>query len=235
MQPDLRPIQEGTPYTGAQDVAVRQNQVLRNTYLLLAVTLIPTAIGAIVGANLNLSFMRTSPIISLFAILAIFYGWIYAIERNRNSGVGVALLLGFTLFLGVLLGPLLQRVLGFANGAQLVAMAAGGTAVTFFGLSAIASSAKRDFSGMTKFLFVGFIVIMLAVVANVFFQIPALMLTILVAFIIFSSMVILYQVNAIVRGGETNYVSATLTLYVAIYNIFSSLLQLLGIFGGEGD
>lgn len=234
MQPELRTIQNNT-LTGTQDFAVRQNKVLRNTYLLLAVTLIPTAIGALLGANLDLTFLRTNPIISLFAILGIFYGWIYAIQRNRNSGIGVALLLGFTLFLGVLLGPVLQRVLGFANGGQLVAMAAGGTALTFFGLSAVAANVKRDFSGMGRFLLVGFIVIMLAVVANVFFQIPALALTLLVAFIIFSSMVILYQVNAIVRGGETNYISATLTLYVAIYNIFSSLLQLLGIFGGDGD
>lgn len=232
MQPELRPIQTG-PLTGAQEVSVQQNKVLRNTYLLLAVTLIPTAIGALVGANLPMTFLRTNPILSLFAILAIFYGWIWAIERNRNSGVGVALLLGFTFFLGILLGPVLQRVLGFANGGQLVAMAAGGTALTFFGLSAIASNVRRDFSGMGRFLLVGFIVIMLAVVANVFFQIPALALTILAAFIIFSAMIILYQVNAIVRGGETNYVSATLTLYVAIYNLFSSLLQLLGIFGGD--
>lgn len=232
MQPELRPI-PGTPYPGTQDVAVRQNKVLRNTYLLLAVTLIPTAIGALLGANLNLSFMRTSPMVSFVAILAIFYGWIWAIEKNRNSGIGVALLLGFTFFLGMLLGPVLQRVLGFANGGQLVAMAAGGTAVTFFGLSAVASNVKRDFSGLGRFLLVGFIAIMVAVVANAFFQIPALALTLLVAFIIFSSMVILYQVSAIVRGGETNYVSATLTLYVAIYNIFSSLLQLLGIFGGD--
>jgi len=220
MQPELRPIAGGNT-SGYQDVAVRQNKVLRNTYLLLAVTLIPTAVGALLGANLNLSFLRTSPLISLFAILAIFYGWIWAIERNRNSGIGVALLLGFTFFLGVLLGPLLQRVLGFANGGQL--------------LSAVASSVKRDFSGMGRFLMVGFIVIMLAVIANAFLQIPALYLTLLAAFILFSSMIILYQVNAIVRGGETNYISATLTLYVAIYNIFSSLLQLLGIFGGEGD
>lgn len=234
MQPELRPI-DGNNTSGFQDVAVRQNKVLRNTYLLLAVTLIPTAVGALLGANLDLTFLRTSPIISLFAILAIFYGWIYAIERNRNSGIGVALLLGFTFFLGVLLGPLLQRVLGFANGAQLIAMAAGGTALTFFGLSAVASSVKRDFSGMGRFLMVGFIVIMLAVIANAFLQIPALYLTVLAAFILFSSMIILYQVNAIVRGGETNYISATLTLYVAIYNIFSSLLQLLGIFGGDSD
>jgi len=232
MQPELRPIQTG-PLTGGQEISVQQNKVLRNTYLLLGVTLIPTAIGALVGANLPMTFLRTNPILSLFAILAIFYGWIWAIERNRNSGVGVALLLGFTFFLGILLGPVLQRVLGFANGGQLVAMAAGGTALTFFGLSAVASNVRRDFSGMGRFLLVGFVVIMLAVVANVFFQIPALALTILAAFIIFSSMIILYQVNAIVRGGETNYVSATLTLYVAIYNLFSSLLQLLGIFGGD--
>lgn len=232
MQPELRPIQTG-PLTGAQEVSVQQNKVLRNTYMLLAVTLIPTAIGALLGANLPMTFLRTNPILSLFAILAIFYGWIWAIERNRNSGLGVALLLGFTFFLGVLLGPVLQRVLGFANGGQLVAMAAGGTALTFFGLSAVAANAKRDFSGMGRFLLVGFVVIMLAVVANVFFQIPALALTILAAFIIFSSMIILYQVNAIVRGGETNYISATLTLYVGIYNLFSSLLQLLGIFGGD--
>ncbi|MCL4798110.1 MAG: Bax inhibitor-1/YccA family protein [Burkholderiales bacterium] len=232
MQPELRT----TPYgAGSQELALRQNKVLRNTYWLLAITLIPTAIGALAGANLPLTFLRTNPIISLFAILAVFYGWIWAIERNRDSGVGVALLLGFTLFLGVLLGPVLQRVLGFANGGQLVAMAAGGTALTFFGLSAIAASAKRDFSRMASFLMIGVIVLMLGVVANVFFQIPALTLTILVAFVILSSLIILWQVNSIVRGGETNYVSATLTLYVAIYNIFSSLLHLLGIFGGDND
>ena len=232
MQPELRTLRPGAP-GATQGIAEQQQKVLRNTYMLLALSLIPTAIGAAIGTNIDLGFMRTSPMVSFIAILAIFYGWIWAIEKNRNSGIGVALLLGFTFFLGMLLGPVLQRVLGFANGGQLVAMAAGGTALTFFGLSAVASNVKRDFSGMGRFLLVGFIVIMLAVVANVFFQIPALALTLLVAFIIFSSMVILYQVNAIVRGGETNYVSATLTLYVAIYNIFSSLLQLLGIFGGD--
>lgn len=234
MQPELRTIHHDTA-AGTRELALRENKVLRNTYMLLALTLIPTAIGALVGANLQLTFLRTSPVISIFAILGIFYGWIWAIQRNRDSGVGVALLLGFTLFLGLLLGPVLQRVLGFANGAQLVAMAAGGTAVTFFGLSAVASSVKRDFSRMGSFLLVGAIVIMLGVVVNVFVQIPALTLAILAAFVIFSALIILWQVNAIVRGGETNYVSATLTLYVAIYNLFSSLLHLLGIFGGSND
>jgi len=225
-------------YAPGGEIAAEPGQaqrVLRNTYLLLAVSLIPTAIGAAIGYNLDFSFMRASPVVSSIAILAIFYGWIFAIEKNRNSSVGVGLLLGFTLFLGLLLGPLFQSVLGLRNGAQLVMMAAGGTAVTFFGLAGIASVAKRDFSGLSKFLMVGFIVIMLAVVVNIFVQMPVVYLALLGAFILFSSAVILFQVNQIVRGGETNYISATLTLYVALYNIFSSLLQLLGIFGGERD
>ncbi len=234
MQPELQPIRTGAT-TASRDYAVRENQVLRNTYWLLALSLIPTAIGAAIGTNIDMSFMRASPMLSFFAILVIFYGWIYAIERNRNSALGVGLLLGFTLFMGLLLGPLLQQVLGFKNGVQLVMMATGGTAAVFFGLAGLASSTKRDFSFLSKFLFVGFIVIMLAVVANVFLASPALQLTVLGGIILFSSAAILWQVNAIVRGGETNYVSATLTLYVSIYNLFSSLLQLLGIFGGNRD
>lgn len=231
MQPSLQPIQTGNP--AARDYSLQQNRVLRNTYWLLALSLIPTAIGAAIGTNINLGFLRTSPGLSFIAILAIFYGWIFAIERNRNSPLGVGLLLGFTLFMGLLLGPLFQFVLGFRNGIQLVMMAAGGTAAVFFGLAGLATSTKRDFGFLAKFLFAGFVVIMLAVVANFFLASPALQLTLLGAFILFSSAVILFQVNAIVRGGETNYVSATLTLYVSIYNIFSSLLQLLGIFGGN--
>jgi modulator of FtsH protease len=234
MQPDLQPVQ-GSISASAQDRALQQHRVLRNTYLLLATTLIPTAIGAVIGTNINLSFLRSNPIISFFVILAVFYGWIWAIERNRDSGLGVGLLLGFTLFLGLLLGPLFQSVLGLRNGAQLVMLAAGGTAAVFFGLSALASSTTRDFSKLGNFLFVGAIVIMLAVVANVFFASPVMHLVILSAFVLFSSLIILWQINSIIRGGETNYVSATLTLYVAIYNLFSSLLQLLGIFGGERD
>ena len=229
MQPELQ--------YGAQagQLSVAQNKVLRNTYLLLAVTLIPTAIGALIGTNLNFSFMRSSPGMTLIGMLVVFYGWIYAIERNKNSSLGLGLLLGFTLFMGVMLGPVLQFALGFSNGGQLIMLAAGGTAAVFFGLAGIAASAKRDFSFLSKFIFAGFFVIMLAVVANVFLQIPALQLAILGVFILFSAAVILYQVNSIVRGGETNYISATLTLYVAIYNIFTSLLQLLGIFGGDRD
>jgi modulator of FtsH protease len=234
MQPELQPIRTGASIP-SRDYASQQNRVLRNTYWLLAVSLIPTVIGAAIGTNIDLGFIRSSPILSFFAILAIFYGWIFAIERNRNSALGVGLLLGFTLFMGLLLGPLFQSVLQFKNGVQLVMMAAGGTAVAFFALAGLASSTTRDFGYLSKFLFVGFIVIMLAVVANVFLASPVLQLALLGGFILFSCAAILWQINAIVRGGETNYVSATLTLYVSIYNLFSSLLQLLGIFGGNRD
>ena len=233
MQPDLQPITTGT-IPAADSFALRQHRVLRNTYLLLALTLIPTVIGAAIGTNINLSFMRASPVLSFFAILAIFYGWIFAIEKNKDSGLGVGLLLGFTLFLGVLLGPLFQHILGFSNGTELIMMAAGGTAAVFFTLAAIASTTRRDLSGMGNFLVVGTIVVMLAVVANVFLASPALYLAILAAFVLISSMMILWQVNSIVKGGETNYVVATLNLYIAIYNLFSVLLQILGL-GGRSD
>lgn len=228
MQPELRTVRTGAP-GATQGLAEQQHKVLRNTYMLLALSLIPTAIGAAIGANLDLGFMRTSPMLSFVAILAVFYGWIYAIERNKTSPVGVGLLLGFTLFLGLLLGPLLHRTLGFKNGTELVMMAAGGTAAVFFVMAGIASSTKRDFSGLGSFLAVGAVIIMLGVVASMFMQSPLLYLVILGAFVLFSSLMILWQVNAIVRGGETNYISATLTLYISIYNLFSALLQLLGL------
>ena len=236
MQPDLQSVQNPNSMgDAAQDIASRQHKVLRNTYTLLALSLIPTAIGAAIGSNINMGFMRSSPIISFIAIMAVFYGWIWAIEKNRESSLGVVLLLGFTMFLGVLLGPLLQSVLGLKNGGQLVMMAAGGTAAVFAVMSGIATTTKRDLSSMGNFLTIGVVVIMLAVVANLFFASPVLHLVILSGFVLLSSAMILWQVNSIVKGGETNYISATLTLYISIYNLFSSLLQLLGIIGGDRD
>jgi modulator of FtsH protease len=149
--------------------------------------------------------------------------------------MGVVYLLGFTFFMGLLLGPLLAKVGGLRNGSQLVMLAAGGTAAVFFGMSALASSTKRDFSKLSGFLTVGAIVIMLAVVANLFFQSPLLHIVLLAGFVLLSSVMILWQINEVVRGGETNYISATLSLYISIYNLFSSLLQLLGIVGGDRD
>lgn len=235
MQPNMQPSSEG--YSGPVVVSgagVSSHQkVLRNTYLLLALTLIPTGIGALVGINMSFGLLRANPIIGSLAILAIVYGMFFAIEKNRDNGLGVALLLGLTLFLGVILGPLLQAAIGLRNGGQLVAMAAGGTAIVFFAMAGIGASTKRNFGFMANFLMVGAIVIMLAVVANIFFASPVLHLTICGAFVLFSSLMIMFQVNQIVQGGETNYVSATLTLYMSVYNLFSSLLQLLMALTGE--
>jgi FtsH-binding integral membrane protein len=236
MQPEMQNQQP--VFTGNTDVAVQQNKVLRSTYTLLAVSLIPTIVGAWMGTSLfNIAgLMRgIGPIVSAIAVLAIFYGWVYMIEKNKNTSLGLYLLLGFTFFLGLLMGPLLQKVLGFRNGGELVMMAAGGTAGVFFILAGIASNVKRDFSFLNKFIMVGVIVAMLAVVANIFLQIPALSLALCGVFIILSSAIILWQINDIVRGGETNYISATLTLYISVYNIFTSLLQILGIVGGDRD
>ncbi len=213
----------------------RQHQVLRNTYWLLALSLVPTTVGALVGLNLDLSFMRSNPIIASIAVIAIFYGWIFAIEKNRDSGLGVALLLGFTLFMGVILGPLLKVALGLANGGQLVMLAAGGTAATFLGLATVATTTKRDFSFLGNFLMVGVIVVMLAVLANIFLASPVLHLAICGVFVILSSMLILYHLNAVINGGETNYISATLSIYIAIYNLFTSLLQILMAVMGQRD
>lgn len=234
MQPELIPGQYGTQ-SGGEQAVVQHQRVLRNTYFLLALSLIPTGIGALIGVNLNFGFMRASPIVSSLVLLAVIYGMFFAIEKNRDSGLGVALLLALTFFLGILLGPILQVAGGLRNGGQLVALAAGGTAVVFFAMAGIASVAKRDLSFMTNFLAVGGIVLMLAVLANIFFASPVLSLTICAGFVLFSSLMIMWQVNQIVRGGETNYVSATLTLYMSIYNLFTSLLQLLMALTGNRD
>ena len=217
--------------TGMLDTA--QHRVLRNTYWLLGLSLIPTAIGALVGINLSFTFMAASPILSSLLFLGVIYGLFFAIEANRHSTTGVYLLLLLTFVLGVMLGPLLQFTLAFRNGAQLIALATGGTAAVFFTLAGIASTSKRDFSGLSSFLTVGAVVLMIAVVANIFLRLPMLQLVLCGAFMLFSSVMILFNVNQIVRGGETNYITATLSLYMNIYNIFVSLLQLLGVFGGD--
>ena len=238
MQPEMQNQQPVFTGNTATDVATQHNKVLRNTYMLLAVSLIPTIVGAVIGTSVfNIAgLMRgVGPIVSTIAILAIFYGWVYVIERNKTTSLGLYLLLGFTFFMGLLLGPLMQKTLGLRNGGQLVMMAAGGTAGVFFILSGIAANVKRDFSFLNKFIMVGVIVAMLAVVANIFLQMPALSLALCGVFIVLSSAIILWQINDIVRGGETNYVSATLTLYISVYNIFTSLLQILGIVGGDRD
>jgi FtsH-binding integral membrane protein len=205
-----------------------QHNVLRNTYWLLALSMVPTIFGAVIGVSLHLPL---SGGLMALAFLAIAFGFIWGIEKNKDSGVGVALLLGF--FMGLWLTPLLSRILGYSNGGFLIATAFGGTAAVFATLASIATVSKRDFSGMGTWLFAGVVILILASLANIFLHIPALAIVISVVAIGIFSAYILYDVQQIVNGGETNYIRATLSIYLDVYNIFTNLLSLLGIFGGN--
>ena len=220
---------------GSLSVPVESHRVLRNTYLLLGLSMAPTVLGALVGIQMGFSFFAGSPLISFLLFMGIAFGFMWGIERNKDSGLGVALLLGFTFFMGLMLSRILQFALGFSNGGTMIAMAAGGTGAIFLVLSSLAATTKRDFTGIGKFLFAGMILILLAAVANIFFQIPALSLTIAVAAVGIFSAYILYDISRIVHGGETNYVIATLAVYLDIYNVFVSLLQLIMALTGERD
>ena len=212
-----------------------QNKVLRNTYMMLALTMIPTVVGAFIGTSIDFSFMAEHPIISSLLMFGAMMGMLFAVTALRNSVWGIAALLGFTLLAGLFLGPILQVALHLKNGAQLVGLAAGGTGVIFFSLASVATVTRKDFSFMGKFLFIGLILLIVASLANLFFQIPALSLTISAIAVMIFSAYILFDVSRIVHGGETNYVMATLALYMDIYNLFINLLQLLMAFSGERE
>ena len=216
-------------------LAVEQNKVLRNTYMMLGLTMIPTVIGAFVGTSINFSFMAQHPIIFSLLMFGVMMGLLFTVTALRNSVWGIVALLGFTFVAGVFLGPILQVALHFKNGAQLVGMAAGGTGIIFLSLATLATVTKKDYSFMGKFLFIGLIMLVVASFANMFFQVPALALTISAIAVMIFSAYILFDVSRIVHGGETNYVMATLSLYLDIYNLFINLLQLLMAFSGERD
>lgn len=216
-------------------LSLEQNKVLRNTYMMLALTMIPTIIGAAVGTSINFSFLAQSPIIGSLLMFGAMIGMLFAVAALRNSAWGVVALLGFTFVAGLFLGPILQVALHLSNGAQLIGMAAGGTGIIFASLATIATVSKKDFSFMGKFLFIGLILLIVASLANLFFAIPALSLTISAIAVLIFSAYILYDVSRIVNGGETNYVMATLGLYLSIYNLFINLLSLLMAFSGERD
>lgn len=215
-----------------QDSALR-NRVLRNTYMLLAISLIPTVLGAWLGVQMGISIFAFGKLVGVLLFFGIAFGLMWAIEKNKNSGLGVALLLGFTFFMGLMLSSLLGRTLNFANGPTLIMMAFGGTATIMGVMATIATVSKRDFSGMGSWLSMGVLVVLVAGIANIFLQIPVLHLVLSVLVIIIFSAYLLYDVNQIVTGGETNYISATLSIYLDLYNIFQSLLSLLGIFNGK--
>jgi len=217
------------------ELAQQQNKVLRNTYMLLALSMVPTILGALLGVQFGFSLFAGSPMLSFVAFLAIAFGFMWGIERTKDSAMGVVLLLGFTFFMGLMLAGILRVALGFSNGGSLIATAAGGTGAIFFTLAGIATVTKKDFSFIGKFLFIGLVVVLLAMLANIFFQIPALSLTVSAVAIMIFSGYILYDISQIVHGGETNYISATLKVYLDVYNIFVNLLNLLMLLSGRRD
>ena len=226
---------DNTPVLGRSESAQQvTNKVLRNTYALLGLTLIPTVIGAMMGMSMSFVFAQQHPFIFAIGAMAVMFGMFSAISANRNSSMGVVLLLGLTFLLGLMLGPILQHALHLRNGGQIVGLAAGGTGIIFLTLAGIATTTKKDFSFMGKFLMVGIILLIVASLANIFLQIPAMALALSAIGVILFSGFILYDVSRIVNGGETNYIMATLSLYMSIYNLFTSLLHLLmGLMGGD--
>ncbi len=227
MQTDYRIV------TPSGSLALEQNKVLRNTYMMLALTMIPTVIGAFIGLATNFSFMAEHPIMGSLVMFGAMMGSLFAVTALRNSVWGIVALLGFTFLSGWFLGPILQVALHLKNGAQLVGMAAGGTGLIFFSLATIATVTKKDFSFMGKFLFIGVVLLIIASLANLFFQVPALTLTVSAIAVLIFSAYILFDISRIVSGGETNYVMATLALFLDIYNIFINLLNLLMMLSGE--
>jgi modulator of FtsH protease len=220
--------------SGGDALVTQQNRVLRNTYWLLALSMVPTVLGAWIGVQTGI-MRNLSPGIGLMVFLIGSFGLMFAIEKFKNSAAGVPLLLAFTFFMGLMLARLVGNVLGLRNGTGLIMTAFAGTGAVFVGMAMLSSVIKRDLSSMGKFLFIGMIMVFVAGIANVFLQSSALMITLSVLVIGIFSAFILYDLKRVRDGEETNYISATLGVYLSIYNVFSSLLSLLGIFGGERD
>lgn len=213
--------------TLSRESSLAVNKVLKNTYMLLGLTLAFSALTATFAMASN-----AAPV-NIWVMLIGFYGLLFLTHKMANSAWGLLCVFALTGFMGYTLGPILGYYMASANGSQLVMTALGGTAFIFFGLSAYALISKKDFSFLSGFMMAGFLVIMAAVIANIFLQIPALQLALSAAFMLFSSAAILMQTGSIINGGERNYILATVTLYVSLYNIFISLLNLLTAFGGE--
>ncbi|CAM3422956.1 Bax inhibitor-1/YccA family protein [Halomonas lysinitropha] len=219
---------QNTQMTGQQTQAVETSKVLRNTYGLLAMTLLFSALTA--GAAMAMGIER----MNIFVFFIGAYGLMFLVHKTANSALGLLSTFAFTGFMGFTLGPILSAYLTLPNGAQLIMTALGMTGATFVGLSAVALITRKDFSFLANFLMAGAIVLILAMVAAIFLQIPALSLMVSAGFVLFASAAILYQTSEIVhRAGETNYILATITLYVSIYNLFVSLLSILGIMSSD--
>ncbi|MBT9474357.1 Bax inhibitor-1/YccA family protein [Polaromonas sp.] len=230
MNENVQPLGYGSAGAALQE----RNKVMRNTYWLLALSLLPTVLGAWVGVATGITAALSGGL-GLVVFLGGAFGFMYAIEKTKNSASGVPVLLGFTFFMGLMLSRMIGMILGFSNGAELIMTAMGGTAAVFFVMATLASVIKRDLSGMGKWLFVGAIVVMVGGVINIFVGSTAGMMALSVAVIAIFSAYMLYDLKRILDGGETNYISATLALYLDVFNVFQAMLALLGIFGGERD
>ncbi|MGP1628619.1 MAG: Bax inhibitor-1 family protein [Giesbergeria sp.] len=225
------------PFPSSAGYGISQEQrhkVLRNTYWLLALSLLPTVLGAWIGVATGIT-QNLRGGLGLIVFLGGAFGFMYAIEKTKNSASGVPVLLGFTFFMGLMLSRLIGTVLGFSNGSELIMTAFAGTAGVFFVMASLATAIKRDISGMGKWLFVGAIAIVIGAAINVFIGSTVAMMAISVAAIGVFSAYMLYDLKRILDGGETNYISATLALYLDLFNVFQSLLMLLGIMGGDSD
>ena len=220
--------------TGSGSLVTDSNRVLRNTYWLLALSMVPTVLGAWVGVASGITQVMGNGM-STILFLAGAFGFMFAIEKTKESSTGVYVLLAFTFFMGLMLARMLAMILGFKNGSSLIMTAFGGTAVVFFGMATLATVIKRDLSNMGKFLFIGALILLVAGVVNIFMQSTALMLTLSVLAIVIFSGFMLFDIKRVIDGGETNYISATLAIYLDIYNVFQSLLAILGVVGGERD
>ena len=230
----MTPISSIPDSAGLGVSAAQRNRVLRNTYWLLAMSMVPTVLGAWIGVSTGIA-SAMSPGISLIVFLAGAFAFMYAIEKTKNSAAGVPVLLAFTFFMGLMLSRLVGAVLGLSNGASLIMTAFAGTGVVFLGMATLSSVIKRDLSSMGKFLFIGMILLLVAGIANFFIQSGALMITLSVLAIGIFSAFILYDLKRVQDGHETNYITATLGVYLSVYNVFQSLLALLGIFGGSRE
>jgi modulator of FtsH protease len=242
MEPQLKPIPTGDPQARwslpepTTVEAVAPNKVLRNTYWLLALSMLPTIAGAYAGMAVNFAaFYATSPIMAPLLMFGAMIASLFVVSALRNSAWGVAAVFGFTFIAGMMLAPMLSLAAGLKNGGQLVALAAAMTAGVFFVMATIATVSKRDFGFLRKFLFVGLVLLIIASIANLFFQVPALAVTISAVAVLIFSLYLLHDVSDIVRGGETNYIMATIKLFLDILNLFVNLLNLLLIFSGQRD
>ncbi len=229
---DLRTLDNAT--WGRSGTLAERNRVLRNTYWLLALSLVPTVMGAWLGVATGVTAYLGGGL-GLIVFLAGAFGFMFAIEKTKNSAAGVPVLLAFTFFMGLMLSRMIAMVLGFKNGSELVMTAFAGTAGVFFVMASLASTIKRDLSGMSQWLFIGAIGLMIGGIVNVFVGSTAGMMVLSTLAIVIFSAYMLFDLKQIVDGGETNYITATLGIYLSLFNVFQSLLSLLGIFGGERD